>query len=754
MIVTVKKSPALVRKVFLLLILICGSNSSADTSSLVQDVSRSLGERNDDSLSQLVTRLSEEINANEASSETLTALDVLAQAHIRLGQKDEAFTVLNRAFGLIEQLPATTRTPEEIRKIAVGYRELGARRSARDTIQRSVQIAERQGTVIERIDLLSELAVLQAETEDFDNALITADKILGLLDEDDHEGIARTRVNRLKNLVHLSADIETINAELKLIKFRLSKIVLDKELLLDLSAVLLQAGLTNQFRSDISQFLDQVKTANLQSDNPRIGAFIHGYQAMISESDGEWQKALALTRKALKVSQENQLEELIYLWFWQIGRLQKSSGDYDVAVINYQRALQSVSAIRSDLLKTSYGIFKRRVLPVYAETIDLLLHQAQRATSTDLEQKYLQQVQQTIETFALVEVLEYFQDDCLLPRDQMTLSDVPANTAVIYPIISKDKLITLVKLPTGLHQYVTTVDQKILGREVRLFRESIEDLDGSEEDYHETGKQLFEWIISPLLEDLKKSQTKNLVFIPAPLLRTIPMAALYDGKKYLIEQFSIVTSLGLNLTDPHPFSLEKDALLFGGVSDAVQGFVALPGALREISEISATLGGETITNQAFTADYVSQRLAAGRYSLVHFATHGVFANEYSDSYLLAYDEKLTLDRMQSTIGKRRFLYNPLDLLVLSACETAIGDERAALGLAGVSLKAGARATVASLWYISDEATYRLMDRFYAGLAEGQPKADALQAAQLSLIEDPVFSHPNFWSPYLLIGNWL
>ena len=106
------------------------------------------------------------------------------------------------------------------------------------------------------------------------------------------------------------------------------------------------------------------------------------------------------------------------------------------------------------------------------------------------------------------------------------------------------------------------------------------------------------------------------------------------------------------------------------------------------------------------------------------------------------------------MGARRFTGNPLDLLVLSACETAKGDERAALGLAGVSLKAGARSTVASLWPIADAATAMLMKRFYEELRSGKSKAAALQSAQQMLLSDPEWAHPNYWSPYLLIGNWL
>jgi CHAT domain-containing protein len=92
--------------------------------------------------------------------------------------------------------------------------------------------------------------------------------------------------------------------------------------------------------------------------------------------------------------------------------------------------------------------------------------------------------------------------------------------------------------------------------------------------------------------------------------------------------------------------------------------------------------------------------------------------------------------------------------VLSACETAAGNDRAALGLAGVSLKAGARSTIASLWPISDEGTSLLMVDFYRNLQNGQSKSAALRTAQLKLINNPLFKHPNSWSPFLLIGNWL
>ena len=137
------------------------------------------------------------------------------------------------------------------------------------------------------------------------------------------------------------------------------------------------------------------------------------------------------------------------------------------------------------------------------------------------------------------------------------------------------------------------------------------------------------------------------------------------------------------------------------------------------------------------------------------ATHGHFDRNPQKSFLLTYDDKLTMDALSDSIGGRRYKGEPLELLVLSACETAAGDKRAALGLAGVALKAGARSALATLWQISDEATVKIITEFY--LNTNQPelsKAQALQLSQVKLLKQERFRHPTDWAPFLLIGNWL
>jgi CHAT domain-containing protein len=140
---------------------------------------------------------------------------------------------------------------------------------------------------------------------------------------------------------------------------------------------------------------------------------------------------------------------------------------------------------------------------------------------------------------------------------------------------------------------------------------------------------------------------------------------------------------------------------------------------------------------------------------VHLATHGEFSRKGGESYVLTYDGRLDMDDLQQFMSMTTFREQPIELLTLSACQTAAGDDRAALGLAGIAVKAGARSALATLWFINDQASAVLVSEFYSQLQDPSlSKVKALQQAQLKLLEDPRYSHPIYWSPFLLIGNWL
>jgi CHAT domain-containing protein len=190
-----------------------------------------------------------------------------------------------------------------------------------------------------------------------------------------------------------------------------------------------------------------------------------------------------------------------------------------------------------------------------------------------------------------------------------------------------------------------------------------------------------------------------------------------------------------------------------GLTDAAEG--ALPYVSQEVQGVQSLYGGTVLLNQAFRLSRMETALRQGQFSIVHIASHGHFASDVAQSFLLTFDEKLTLERLAQVVGRVRFRNEPLELLTLSACDTAIGDDRAALGLAGVAIKAGARSALATLWRVQDEAAAVLVIEFYRQLRDAAvSRAVALQRAQLHLLQDPRYQHPFFWAPFLLLNSWL
>ena len=162
-----------------------------------------------------------------------------------------------------------------------------------------------------------------------------------------------------------------------------------------------------------------------------------------------------------------------------------------------------------------------------------------------------------------------------------------------------------------------------------------------------------------------------------------------------------------------------------------------------------------LLDQQFRVPRVEAELGQREFSVVHIATHGEFSEDAEHSYLLAWDGRLGMDQLGEAVGHMRFRERPIELLTLSACETAKGSERAALGLAGVAVRAGARSALGTLWSVNDAAAAAVVGEFYGQLHEQHvSKAVALQRAQQKVLRDVNHSHPYYWAPFLLIGNWL
>ncbi len=187
---------------------------------------------------------------------------------------------------------------------------------------------------------------------------------------------------------------------------------------------------------------------------------------------------------------------------------------------------------------------------------------------------------------------------------------------------------------------------------------------------------------------------------------------------------------------------------------AQQGFGALPAVDLEVAEIRAQFPSEVLLNADFTNPNIEKEIEDVPFSVVHLATHGQFSSNAEDTFILTWNNRLQIRELERLLQQRE-LQTPVELLVLSACQTAKGDNRAALGMAGVAVRSGARSTIASLWSVQDRSTAELMSRLYQELNQPQAsRTEALRQAQLSLLNTADYAHPYYWAPFVLIGNWL
>ncbi|HBE59012.1 MAG TPA: hypothetical protein DEG17_11565 [Cyanobacteria bacterium UBA11149] len=292
-------------------------------------------------------------------------------------------------------------------------------------------------------------------------------------------------------------------------------------------------------------------------------------------------------------------------------------------------------------------------------------------------------------------------------------------------------------------------------------------LKGQTETYKKLAQQVYNWIIAPFEADIQASEVETLVFVLDGPLLNLPMAVLMDGnEKLLVEKYAIAYTPGLQLLDSKPLVRGEVTALKAGLSEerelkVNQGattlqFPALYNVERELTGIQKEVPGEIMLNQDFTTAAIQEAIDAVPFPIIHLSTHGIFSSNQEDTFILTSDDRLNVEQLNQVLrGREEGGKNPIELLVLSACQTATGDERAALGLAGVAVRAGARSTLATLWVVDDEGTANLMIKFYEELKDPNvSKAEALRRAQLWLMaQDERFKKPYYWAPFVLIGNW-
>ncbi len=508
-------------------------------------------------------------------------------------------------------------------------------------------------------------------------------------------------------------------------------------------------------------FSNALRVAEANS-NARAASYAAGHLGEIYEQAKRYDKALDFTVDAILYAQQINASELLYPWHWQRGRLYKTQGELDSAIAAYNMSSFHLQRIRSELIamtRRGGAAFRKRVGPFYLDLAELWL---QRAAATDDQEKiatYLRDARQAVEELKSAELQEYFLDECLTttqfkPKELERLAE---RAVIIYPILLSDRIELLLSRAKGIRRYTLPVTARDVTSVVREFRKNLENHRTSA--YIENAERLYKWFIQPLEKELDRQEFDTLVIVPDGPLRTIPMAALYDGERYLIEKYALATTPGLTLTDPTPLAFEEVKALLAGLSEKVPGFDILPEVNKELAEIQRIIGEQNITlleNEDFVLENLEEALTGRPYDLVHIASHAQFKGSNLESFMVSHEgEQITIRQLEDLMQIRRFSDQPVELLTLSACQTAAGDDRAALGLSGIAIKAGARSALGSLWPTRDKVTAKLIVEFYDQLQDPSvSKAKALQMAQIYMLKETMYRHPAFWAPFLLIGNWL
>lgn len=549
-----------------------------------------------------------------------------------------------------------------------------------------------------------------------------------------------------------------------------------------------QCSLRKLDDSQAEKLLQKAVSIAQRLQDSRSQSFALGKLGHLYECRKDYGKALEFTQQARLAADQNlRAKDSLYLWEWQAGRIFKAQGKESEASNAYERAiatLEGEGGIRDNLLIAERDLqfnFQDTISPLYREFARAKLERAQSLPVASQEyQKELDSALDASDSLKLAELQNYFGNDCtFVVLDKERIDDLEReDTAFFSSIILDERTAIVASLPNPEHKFNPKAERRLkkfqwindsqkLIEEIKNFRVEIQKFYDPTDPFLTPAQNLYNSIIRPFASDLDPAHIKTIVFIQDGLLRSIPMAALHDGQEFLVQKYAIATTLGLRLTSPQSLDFQGLRTLALGLSEAAtvdgEKFKPLENVIDELEQVTQLFpGSKKLLNEQFTRQSLEQELKQAVYPIIHIATHGQFGTIPEDSFLVTgNNEKITITELESDIRSFSRGSEPVELLALTACQTGIGDDRATLGMAGITVQAGVRSALASLWYVDDAFTQELVAKFYDNLRlpfedsasrSQMSKAEALKEAQNALINQKI--HPARWAPFILIGNWL
>ena len=690
----------------------------------------------------------------EQAGDTLGALGSQvnqAQALQKLGFYRRSGQQLEAVNQRLAALPDSEIKVTGLRNLGIALQVTGDLEGSREALFQSAEIARQIGATIELSATYSSLGATAAEWGDPDAALIFYEEAeqaalnaselvqaqLGqlrlYLDHDQPAAAVALAPSLYQQLTALSPSRTSVYDTVNFIA--------------SLAKLEARSGQPIPIRAQGELLAKAVQAARSLKDPQAESHALSQWGALYTRTN-QWQEALDLTDQSLRIARTHQSDDIVAQSAWQLGRLLKQQGQKQEAIAAYREAVGALKALRGDLVAINSNVqfsYRESVEPVYRELVDLLLQ-------GDPSQSSLIEAREMIEALQVAELDNFFREACLDVAAQQ-IDQVDPKATIIYPIILPDRLAVIQSsLGQPLHYHTTPITSAAVEETLRQMLTSLHPASDNAQQ-RRLSEQVYDWLIRPAKAFL--GSTETLVFVPDGLLRNVPMAALYDGEHYLVEDYAVALSPGLQLMSAQSLSEIKTETVVGGISAARNGFSALPAVETEVTAIGELAAAKPLLNDQFTTEALTRAINDSSANVVHLATHGQFSSRLEDTFLLTWEGRLNVQDLSELLKSRDSQRGAVELLVLSACDTAAGDDRAVLGLAGLAVKSGARATVATLWPVKDRAAAMLMDAFYQHLQDPEvTKAEALRRAQLTLIDNPVYSDPFFWSAYTLVGNWL
>ncbi len=461
------------------------------------------------------------------------------------------------------------------------------------------------------------------------------------------------------------------------------------------------------------QALGKASKLAVQQQDQRIESLAQGYLGQLYESQNRLNDALVFTDRATDIAQRIDAKELLLLWDWQRGRILNVQGKTQPALAAYQRAVDYIEVIRQDIpvdYHDGRSSFRETLEPVYLGLADLLLQQANQLDHPDETIRLLKKARKTVELIKKTELEDYFNNRCdIQTLPEVDLERIAPKSAALYPVILPNRLELLVSIGDAIFHRTVPVAATAINQHARSLAKVLR---WNREGYQKSAQQLYQWLIAPIGDVLQRHGIDTLVFIPDGALRLVPMAALFDGEKFLIERYAVVRSPGLTLLDPKPIPRQDMSTLLAGLSKPgpvirklpaqvlnnlissvtdttelravplnkmglrassltrsqphsqtghidpeiiklllddpaifkkVQESLTIPGAKKEIIALSKLLDSKFLLDETFIKQRLGDEILKAPYRVVHIASHGVFAHSSEQSYIMAYDEILTMD---------------------------------------------------------------------------------------------------------------